>query len=66
MKYVKCQLCGENRETLQHLFSGCKKQTGLEYVKSCNITLKGLVVKWAIEDGFLLDKIKWYARKVGT
>ena len=51
---------------LQHLFSGCKKQAGLEYVKSCNNTLKGLVVKWAIEDGFLLDKIKWYARKVGT
>ena len=29
----KCKLCGEHRETIQHLFSGCKKLAGSEYVK---------------------------------
>ena len=29
----KCRLCGEYRETVQHLLSGCKKLAGSEYVK---------------------------------
>ena len=39
----KCRLCGEHRETVQHLLSGCKKLTGSEDVKRHDNTLKVLV-----------------------
>ena len=36
----KCRLCGEHRETVDHLLSGCKKLLGTEYVKRKNNTFK--------------------------
>ena len=57
----KCRLCGEHRETVQHLLSGCKKLAGSEYVKRHNNTPKVLAVRWAIENGLLSEETKWYA-----
>ena len=54
----KCRLCGEYRETVQHLLSGCKKLAGSEYVKRHDNTLKVLAVKWAIENGLLPEDAK--------
>ena len=56
----KCRLCGEHRETVQHL-SGCKKLAGSENVKRHDNTLKVLAVKWAVENGLLPEETKWYA-----
>ena len=41
----KCRFCGEHRETVHHLLSGCKKLVGREYVKRHKNTLKVLAVK---------------------
>ena len=59
----KCRLCGQHRETVQHLLSGCKRLAGSEYVKRHDNTLKVLAVKWAIENGLLAQNTKWYAEK---
>ena len=56
----KCRLCGEHRETVHHVLSGCKKLAGTEYVKRHNNTLKLLAVKWATENGLLPKDTKWY------
>ena len=59
-----CRLCGEHRETLQHLLSGCKKLAGSEYVKRHNNALKVLSVKCAVNNGLLPEGTKWYNEKL--
>ena len=63
VKDDKCRLCGEHRETVQHILSGCTKLAGSEYVKRHDNALKVLAVKWAIENGLLPAETKWYAEK---
>ena len=46
-----CRLCGEHRETVQHLLSGCKKLAGTEYLKRHDNALKVLAVKWQLRMG---------------
>ena len=58
-----CRLCGEHRETVQHLLSGCKKLAGTEYLKRHDNALKVLAVKWAIQNGMLPEDTKWYTVK---
>ena len=58
-----CRLCGEHRETVQHLLSGCKKLAGTEYLKRLDNALKVLAVKWAIKNGMLPEDTKWYTVK---
>ena len=41
----KCRLCGECKETVQHLLAGCKKLAGSEYVKRHDNALKVLAVQ---------------------
>ena len=57
----KCRLCGEHRETVQHLQSRCKKLAGSENAKRHDNTLKVLAVKWAIENELLPEETEWYA-----
>ena len=59
----KCRLCGEHKEPVQHLLSGCRKLARAEYVKRNVNALKVLAVKWAIENGLLPEETKWYAEK---
>ena len=47
----KCRLCWEQRETVYHLSSGCKKLAGTEYVKRHSNALKVLVIE---KDGMKL------------
>ena len=47
----KCRLCREQRETVYHLSSGCKKLAGTEYVKRHSNALKVLVIE---KDGMKL------------
>ena len=54
MEYDKCSLCGEHRDTVQHLLARCKKLVGTEYVKRRHI-------KWAMENGLLPENTMWYA-----
>ena len=54
----KCRLCGEHREIVHQLFSGCKKLLGKECVKRHNNTLNVLLVKWAVEYGRLPEDTK--------
>ena len=54
----KCRLCGEHRETVQHLLFGCKKLAGSEYVKPYDNTLKVVAMKWAIENGLNPEETK--------
>ena len=56
----KCRLCGDLRETVQHLLSGCKKLAGSAYVKRHDNALKVLAVKWAIENRLIPEDTKWY------
>ena len=56
----KCRLCGEHREKVHHLLSGCKMLVGTEYVKQRNNTLNMLAVKWATENDLLPKDKKWY------
>ena len=58
-----CRLCGVQRETVQHLLSGCKKLAGSEYVRRHNNALKVLAVKWAMEKGLVPEGTKWYTEK---
>ena len=58
-----CRLCGEQRETVQHLLSGCKKLAGTECLRRHDNTLKVLAVKWASESGLLPENVKWYRDK---
>ena len=58
-----CRLCGEQRETVQHLLSGCKKLAGTEYLRRHDNTLKVWAVKWESECGLLSENFKWYREK---
>ena len=59
----KCRLCGEFRETVQHLLAGCKMLAGTEYLRRHDNALKVLAVKWAIDNGLLPEGTKWYKEK---
>ena len=63
MDQDKCRLCGESRETVQHLLAGCKKIAGSEYVRRHDNALKVLAVQWAIDNGLLPEGTKWYTER---
>jgi len=58
-----CRLCGEQRETVQHPLSGCKKLAGADYLRRHDNTLRVLAVTWASESGLLPENVKWYREK---
>ena len=55
-----CRVCGETKETVQHLLAGCKKLAGTEYVRRHNNALKVLAVWWAVKKRLLPEGTKWY------
>ena len=58
-----CRLCGEYRETVQHLLAGCQKLAGFEYVRRHNNALKILAVQWCNKNRLLPEGTKWYMEK---
>ena len=55
-----CRLCGEQKGTLQHLLSGCKKLTVTDYIKRRDNALKIMAVEWGEKEGLLPEKTRWY------
>ena len=58
-----CRLCGEQRETVQHLLSGCKIIAGTEYVRRHDNALKILAVEWGKKEGLISENVIWYKEK---
>ena len=58
-----CRLCGEQKETLQHLLSGSKKLVATEYVRRHNNALKIMAAEREKKEGFLPQKTRWYNEK---
>ena len=44
-----CRLCGEHRETVDHLLAGCRSLAGNDYLTRHNRILMILAVQWAKE-----------------
>ena len=57
------RLCGEYRDTVQHLLVGCQKVAGFEYVRRHDNALQILAVQWRIKNGLLPEGTKWYMEK---
>lgn len=58
-----CRLCGDVRETVQHLLSGCKKIVATEYVRRHDNALKILAVEWGKKEGLLPKDAVWYKER---
>ena len=53
---VKCRVCGEQEETVEHLLAGCKMLAGSEYTRRHNRALMILAVQLAIEHQLIAIK----------
>ena len=60
---VKCRVCGEQEETVEHLLAGCKMLAGSEYTRRHNRALMILAVQWAIEHQLIDNQTKWYRER---
>ena len=45
-KCSKCRLCGQQRETVEHLLAGCKVLANSEYLTRHNRALMILAISW--------------------
>ena len=63
-----CRVCRKTNGIVQHLLAGCQKPAGTEHVRRHNNALKVLAVWWAVKNGLLLERTKWYGvrREKGT
>ena len=53
-------MCGEQKETLQHLLSGCKKLAATEFFRRNDNALKIMAVERRKRVGLLPEKTRWY------
>ena len=60
---VKCRVCGEQEETVEHLLAGCKMLAESEYTRRHNRALMILAVQWAIEHQLIDNQTKWYRER---
>ena len=59
----KCRLCGEHRETVDHLLAGCKLLAGNDYLTRHNRALIILAMQWAKEFKLIDTQTKWYSER---
>ena len=59
-KCSKCRLCGQQRETVEHLLAGCKVLENSEYLTRHNRALMILAISWAKEFNLVEKDMKWY------
>ena len=59
----KCGLCGEHRETVDHLLAGCKLLAGNAYLTRHNRALMILAVQWTKEFELIETQTKWYSER---
>ena len=57
------RLSGAQKETLQHLLSGCKKLAATELVRRHDNVLKIMAVEWGNKERLLPEKTKWYKER---
>ena len=55
-----CRLCRGERETVQHILSGCKILANQEYLKRHNRVLSVFTAEWCKYNGIIEKDIKWY------
>ena len=60
---VKCRVCGEQEETVEHLLVGCKMLAGSENTRRHNGALMILAVQWVIEHQLIDNQTKWYRER---
>ena len=60
---VKCRVCGEQKETVDHLLAGCKMLAPSEYIRRHNRALMIFAVQWAKEYKLIDVQTKWYAER---
>ena len=61
-----CRLCRSERETVQHILSGCKVLANQEYLKRHNRTLSVFAVEWCKYKGVIEADINWYKKEWKT
>ena len=61
-KCSKCRLCGQQRETIEHLLAGCKVLANSEYLSRHSRALI-LAISWAKEFNLVEKEMKWYKQK---
>ena len=59
----KCRLCGEHRETVDHLLARCKLLAGNDYLTRHNRALMTLAMQWAKEFELIDTQTKWYSQR---
>ena len=62
-KCSKCRLCGQKRETVEHLLAGCKVLASSEYLTRHNRALMILAISWKKEFNLVEKDMKWYKQK---
>ena len=62
-KCSKCRLCGQQRETVEHLLTGCKVLVNSDYLTWHNRALIILAISWAKELNLVEKDMKWYKQK---
>ena len=62
-KNSQCRLCKKQRETVQHLLTGCKMLASSEYLARHNRALMVMAVAWAKEKNLLDQNVKWHQEK---
>ena len=59
----KCRLCGEYKETVEHLLAGCKILANSDYLSRHNRALMVFAVAWSKEHKLLGEEAKWYEER---
>ena len=59
----KYRLCGQQRETVEHLLAGCKVLANSDYLTRHNRALMILPISWTKEFNLVEKDMKWYKQK---
>ena len=57
---VKCRLCGQKAENIQHILSGCVKLAGNDYLNRHDQVAKIIHQKLARKVGLVKDTVPYY------
>ena len=58
-----CRLCGEQKETVEHLLAGCKVLANSEYLARHSRALMIIAVAWAKEYSLVDKDVKWFKKE---
>ena len=56
-------MCGQQKETVEHLLAECKVLANSEYLTRHDIALTILAISWAKEFNSVEKDMKWYKQK---